>query len=65
MAQLQKFIITIKPVELIFDVDFPQKDIITSSITPYLSCLISVHGIPVDSEKYLTTQVGVQSIASF
>jgi hypothetical protein len=62
---MQKFIFTIRPVEIIFDSHFPDKDIVTKPIKQYLKCLISVWDIPPDSEKFLASTTQVQHSASY
>ena len=64
-AQMQKFILTINPVEIIFDIDFPAKDDITTPIQQYTKCLISVYDVPVDADKFIANVCKVQTIASF
>jgi hypothetical protein len=62
---MQKFILTIKPVELIFDVNFPEKESVTLPIQQYLKCLISLRDLPPDPEKFLVGMTGVQHGASY
>ena len=63
--EMQKFILTIKPVELIFDVNFPEKELVTVPIKQYVKCLISVRDLPPDPEKFLAGTTGVQHHASY
>lgn len=65
IAEMQKFILTIKPVELIFDVDFPEKEMVTLPVQHYLQCLISIRDLPPDPEKFLAWMTGVQHSASY
>ncbi|MEI6672043.1 MAG: hypothetical protein WCL02_01440 [bacterium] len=65
IAEMQKFILTIRPVELIFDINFPEKDIVTTPIQQYLKCLISIRDLPPDPEKFLAETTHVQQSASF
>lgn len=65
IAEMQKFILTIRPVEIIFDINFPEKESITTPIKQYLKCLISVRDIPPDPEKFLTGTTHVQQSASY
>jgi DNA mismatch repair protein MutS len=65
IAQMQKFILTIKPSEIIFDFDFPDKDLVTTPLQQYLKCLISIYEVPFDAEHFLLTMTQVQSLASF
>lgn len=54
ITEMQKFILTIKPVELIFDVNFPEKESISIPVQHYMKCLISVRDLPPDPEKFLS-----------
>ncbi|HMS91718.1 MAG TPA: hypothetical protein PKC87_05835, partial [Candidatus Absconditabacterales bacterium] len=65
IAEMQKFILTIRPVEIIFDSHFPEKDSVTSTIHQYLKCLISLRDIPPDPEKFLASITQVQQSASY
>jgi hypothetical protein len=62
---MSKFILTIRPVEVIFDVDFPEKESISIPIQQAMSCLISVWELPPDPEKFFVETTGVQHIASY
>jgi len=50
-----KFILTIRPVEIVFDVDFPEKESISIPVQQAMKCLISVRDIPPDPEKFLVS----------
>lgn len=65
IAEMQKFILTIRPVELIFDINFPEKDIVSTPIQQYLNCLISVRDLPPDLESFLASTTHVQQSASY
>lgn len=65
IAEMSKFILTIRPVEVIFDVDFPEKESISIPIQQAMSCLISVWELPPDPEKFFVETTGVQHIASY
>lgn len=65
IAEMQKFILTTRPVELIFDINFPEKDSVTTPIQQYLKCLISIRDLPPDPEKFLAETTHVQQSASF
>ena len=65
IVEMQKFILTIKPVELVFDSNFPEKDSITTSLKQYLSCLISLRDIPSDPENFLAETTQVQQCSSY
>lgn len=62
---VQKRILTIAPTEIIIDIDFPEKDSISTPIQQYLKCLISVYDIPSDSENFITNISRVQTLSSF
>lgn len=62
---VQKWILTLNPSEIILDVDFREKDSISTPIQNYLKCLISVYEIPSDTELFLTNICNVQSLHSF
>lgn len=65
IAEMQKFILTIKPSEIIFDIDFPDKDLVTTPLQQYVKCLFSIYEVPFDTEHFLITMTQVQSLASF
>lgn len=65
IGQMQRFILSIKPIEIVVDVDFPSKDEIIWSIKRYLPSLISVHDIPVNTDQYVANQCNVQTISSY
>ena len=53
ISETQKFILTIRPVELVFDVDFPEKETISVPVLQNMKALISIRDIPPDPEKFL------------
>ena len=65
IAEMQKFILTIKPSEIIFDIDFTDKELVTTPLQQYLKCLFSVYEVPFDAEHFLLTTTQVQNLASF
>ncbi len=65
LTEMQKFILTIRPVELIFDVNFPEKESISIPVQQYMKCLISVRDLPPDPEKFLSWTTGVQQHTSY
>lgn len=65
IGQMQKFILNIKPVEIIVDVDLPSKDDIVWIFKKYTQSLISVHDVPVNTAEYISNQCNVQTIASY
>jgi len=65
ITEMIKFILTIRPVEIIFDVDFPEKESVSIPIQQTLPCLISVRDCPPDPERFITWITWVQQIASY
>jgi DNA mismatch repair protein MutS len=65
LGDVQKWILTLNPSEIILDVDFREKDSISTPIQQYLKCLISVYETPTDSELFLTHVCNIQSLNSF
>jgi len=65
IGQMQKFIMNIKPVEIVMDVDFPWKDDVVSIIKKYTQSLVSLHDVPVNVAEYVANQCKVQTIASY
>jgi DNA mismatch repair ATPase MutS len=63
--EAQKFILTIRPVELVFDADFPEKETISLPLQQTTKTLISIRDIPPDPEKFLVSMTGVQQITSY
>ena len=61
----QKRILTLSPSEIIIDVDFTEKDTITTPIQQYLKCLISVYEVPVDPGSFLCNTANIQTLSSF
>lgn len=62
---MQKCILTIRPSEIIFDIDFPDKDLVTAYLQQQVKSLISVYEVPFDTENFLLHMTKVQSLASF
>lgn len=54
IQELQKFIIAVKPVELVFDIDFPEKESISVPAQQAMKVLISIWDIPPDPEKFIS-----------
>ncbi|MFZ2150470.1 MAG: DNA mismatch repair protein MutS [Candidatus Absconditicoccaceae bacterium] len=65
IGQMQKFILSIKPVEIVVDVDFPSKDEVVGIMKKYIQSLISVHDVPVNVDQYIANQCNVQTISSY
>jgi len=65
IAMMQKFILMIRPSEIIMDIDFPEKDMVTTPLQQYLECVISVYEVPFDTANFVQHMTKVQSLASF
>ncbi len=65
LEELLKFVLTIRPVEIVFDVDFPEKESISIPIQQSMKCLISVRDVPHDPENFLLAITGIQQITSY
>ena len=65
IENLQKFVLWLNPVEIILDVDFPNKGDLQLNIQRYTDILISIYDIPVDPDKYILEQVKIQTLSSF
>jgi hypothetical protein len=63
---MQKFILGINELsEIIFDVDFPNKEETSKLLKNYMRIFISVHDVPVDSKKYIENELNIQTTSSF
>ena len=65
LENMEKFIFWLNPVEIIFDVDFPNKNDVQLNIKNYTDALISVYDVPVDPDKYILAQCKIQTLSSF
>ncbi len=65
IQEMIKFIMTIRPVELIFDVDFPEKESISVPAQQATKSLISIRDVPSDPEKFIVGMTWVQQISSY
>jgi len=65
IENMQKFILWLNPTEIIFDIDFNNKDEITKILQQYNKCLISTYDVPTDPKKYITNECQIQTITSF
>ncbi len=65
IVEMLKFILIIKPVELVFDVDFPEKESVSIPVQQNMKCLVSIRDIPPDPERLIITLTGIQQIASY
>jgi DNA mismatch repair protein MutS len=59
------FVLALKPVEIVLDVDMPAKEDIQTRIQLYTKCLVSVYDVPYDAVNFVTRICQVQTIASF
>lgn len=66
VEDMQKFILSINELsEIIFDVDFPNKDETAKLLKNYIKIFVSVHDVPVDPQKYIEYELSIQTISSF
>lgn len=65
LGKLQKFILTLRPAEIIIDTDATIKEELITPIQQYLNCLVSVYAVPIDPEHFLTNICKVQHTSSF
>lgn len=65
LEKMEKFILSLNPAEIIFDIDFPNKDEFQNIIKNYINSLISVYDVPVDADKYVLNQCNIQTLASY
>jgi len=65
LTEMVKFILTIRPVEIIFDVDFPEKESVSIPVRHNISSLVSVRDCPPDPEKFVSWMTWVQQITSY
>lgn len=65
IEELQKFLVSIRPVEIVFDLDFPSRELVTTFLQQQFSCLISVYDIPVDPALYISNLTNIQHVSSF
>jgi len=62
---VQKFILQLRPTEIIIDTDTRIKEELITPIQQYLQCLISVYAVPVDPAHFITSLCKVQHTSSF
>ncbi|MDO4714120.1 MAG: hypothetical protein Q4B28_05815 [bacterium] len=65
LGKLQKYILTLRPTEIILDTDIPHKDQFISPIQQYLQCLVSVYALPTHPDEVLKNICKVQQLSSF
>ncbi len=63
--EMQKFIFSLNPVEIVIDVDLPNKSVLWDNLKKNLKTLISVYDIPFDLENYILEQCKIQTLNSF
>lgn len=63
--ELILFVLALRPVEIVLDVDMPAKEDIQTRIQLYTKCLVSVYDVPYDAVNFVTRICQVQTIASF
>ncbi len=63
--ELQKFVQIINPVEIIVDIEFPNKDELTTLLKRNQNCLISIYDVPHRYEEYLVNNCKIQTLASY
>lgn len=65
LGELQKWILLIRPTEIIIDFDLKEKEQFSEPLHQYLKCLVSIHGVPNDPEFFLKNMTKVQTLNSF
>lgn len=65
LGKVQKFILQLRPTEIIIDTDTRIKEELITPIQQYLQCLISVYAVPVDPGHFITSLCKVQHTSSF
>ncbi|MCK9467252.1 MAG: DNA mismatch repair protein MutS [Candidatus Absconditabacterales bacterium] len=65
IEETKKFIVSIDPVEVILDVDLPEKSSLWDSLKKELKSLISVYEIPFDLQNYVLEQCKIQNLNSY
>lgn len=65
LGKLQKYILTLRPTEIILDTDIPHKEVFISPIQHYLNCLVSVYAVPHDPLGLISRVAKVQHTSSF
>lgn len=65
LGKLQKFLLTIRPTEIIVDTDLPNREEIISPIQQYLKCLVSVYAVPFDPELTISKVCKVSHLTSY
>ena len=65
LGKLQKFLLMVRPTEIIVDTDLPNREEIISPIQQYLKCLVSVYAVPFDPELTISKVCKVSHLGSF
>ena len=65
LKDMQTFVLSLNPTEIIFDVDFPNKTEIEKNIRDFSDALVSISDAPVDPDKYILEQCKIQTLSSF
>lgn len=65
IEDMQKFILIINPVEVIVDIEFPDKDELNKLIKQYQNILISISDVPHRYEEYLIENCKIQTLSSY
>lgn len=65
LGRMQKFLLMIKPTEIVVDADLPRKDEIISPIQSYLKCLVSVYAAPFDPELTISKVCKTSHLSSY
>lgn len=65
LGKLQKYILMLRPSEIILDTDMPCKEDFISPIQQYLQCLVSVYAVPYEPLSLIGRLAKVQQSGSF
>ena len=65
LEDMSRHILLLKPTELIFDLDFAERELITVPLLQQCKTLVSVYETPFDLEHFLLHITQVQSLSSF
>jgi hypothetical protein len=65
IENLQKFILLIHPIEIIVDIEFPDKDELIKVLNKYQNSLLSLADVPHRYEEYLLENLKIQTLASY
>lgn len=62
---MQKFLLMIRPAEIIVDADLPRREEVISPIQSYLKCLVSVYSVPFDPELTISKVCKISHLSSY